>query len=618
MKSIRGKMLIWFGLPLFVLLTILGIVNYNQVRHTVIPLTEDLSKEILVARSAEIGRLIEGYINDVIIMSERNLIREGDMQKIKADLVARADSKNDDYEILFYTDREGDFVTTLGHEGNISDRDYYEAIISGEHSYYVGEPVVSRSTGELIFVVASAVYNEQGEKTGLMAATVLLKTLSGIAEAISIGESGFGYIVDHNALLIAHPNEELVMKLNFMDSEELGYVGLTEIGQKMSSGESDVLTYVRPNGSNLVTAFNPIPNTPDWALGISMYVDDLMGPAAGLMRSIIAIMVGIQIVVMLIVFMISRRITSPILNLKEGVKIVSSGNLEHTLNIDTGDELEVLARDFNKMKTDLKKYILNLQKTTAEKERIAGELEAANKIQTSMLPRLFPPYPDMTHLDLYATMEPAKEVGGDFYDFYLIDENKFSFCIGDVSGKGIPAALFMVITRTILKNQALKGSSLSEIFYQANNLLCSNNEENMFVSVFMGILDTSSGEMEYINAGHNPPLLSRARQDYEFLPVHKHLVLGAMDGFQYATQSTRLNPRDNIFIYTDGITEAANEQEELFGDNRMVETINKLKGKHVKEIIFGMRQELDRFVLDTPASDDVTMLTLTRNSGTGS
>lgn len=610
MKSIRGKMLLWFGLSLLILLTVSGIVVYREVGATVIPLTRHLSQEVLVARSAEIARLVEGYVNEVTIMSRRDLVRRGNLEEIEADLMAQADRINSDYEILFYADLEGNYVTTQGKRGDIRDRDYYKAIILGEHSGYISEPVISYSTGARMLVVARAVYDDRGQKTGLMAATVLLKTLSEIARAIEIGEQGFGYIVDQTGLLIAYPEDELVMTMNYLESEKWGYRGLEAIGERMLEGEPGLMTYENPDGEKLVTVFNPIPGTPSWTLGISLYEDELMGPAKNLMRQVVLLMGGIMGIVLLIVFIISKRITTPILALKEGVRIVSGGNLEHALDIRTGDEIEELADDFSKMKTALIEYIENLKKTTAEKERIQSELEVANKIQTSMLPRLFPPYPDMANLDLYATMEPAKEVGGDFYDFFLIDDHRLCFSIGDVSGKGIPAALFMVITRTILKNQVLQGNSMTDIFYQTNNLLCSDNEENMFVTVFMGILDTRTGELEYISAGHNPPLVSRDGGNFDFLKVNHYLVLGGMEDYRYDSLKTVLKPHDRLFVYTDGVSEATNARNELLGDSRMVAAANRLKNSDVRGIIGGMREEIDRFVQDTPASDDVTMLAL--------
>ena len=611
MNSIRGKLLIWFGLALLLLLSLLGLITYMQVRDTVIPLTKDLSREILVARSSEMSRLVNGYSAEVRTLSRLDLIRGGNFDEIKDYLTSHADQINPDYEMVFFADREGNFITTNNLQGNIGDREYFQAIINGGKSHFISDPMISRSTYEEIFVVAWAVFDENDEKIGVLASTVLLETLSGIAADIKIGNNGFGYIVDKGGLLFAHPNEELRMNLNFLDSEPLGYEGLVDVGLAMVGGQSGVLTYTRPNGDNLVTAFNTIPGTPGWSLGVSLYEEELLGNATNLMNHITVTMALVIIIVLLMVYFISGRIAQPILQLTKGVKTVSAGDLDYNLEVKTGDEIEELATAYNRMTADLKTYIINLKKTTAEKERIESELQVANKIQSSMLPRTFPPYPEIKNLDLFAMMEPAREVGGDFYDFFPLGNNRFCFSIGDVSGKGIPAALFMVITRTILKNQTLQGNPPAEIFNQANNLLCSDNVEDMFVTVFMGILDTEVGEIEYVCAGHNPPLISRKGGDYEFLDVKRNLVLGGMEGFSYQSQKVKLEPGDLLYLYTDGVNEAMNETGELFGDDRMFAAINNTKGETVRSVIEQVCQSVGRFVKETPASDDLTMLALT-------
>lgn len=611
MGSIRGKMLIWFGLTLVSLLALLGVVNHIQVRDTVIPLTKELSAEVLVARSAEIGRLIQGYSNDIQTLSMTNLIRKGTWDEIKADLLNRAGEIHEDYEILFFADTKGDFITTIGVEGHVGDRDYFVAIMENGVDHYISNVMVSRSTGEDIFVVANVVLNKEGERKGVVASTVLLETLSRIVGSIDIGKHGFGFVVDHHGLLIAHPDETLRMQLNLLESSSLGYQGLEEAGQAMAMGKSGVTTYVRPNGSKLVAIYNPIPHTPAWSLGISIPEEELLGTAFRLTRNIGLMMIAIVIAVLLIVIVVSGKIASPIMKLKEGAIEVSTGNLDHILDIRTNDEIEELADSFNAMTKHLKTYMINLQKTTAVKERIEGELHIANKIQSSMLPKLFPPYPNISNLGLYATMEPAREVGGDFYDFFVLDDNRLCFAIGDVSGKGIPAALFMVITRTILKNQALQGLNVSEIFYHTNNMLCSDNDEHMFVTAFMGIIDCATGELEYVCAGHNPPLISVGGKDFEYLNVGKSLVLGGMPDYPYKVFKTVIKPGDALYLYTDGVTEAMDAEGALFTDQRMFDAINRIGTTDVKAILKGMREALDQFVKDTPASDDVTMLALT-------
>ncbi len=610
MTSIRCKMFLWFGLVLLVLLTGLTVTTYYQVKNTVIPLTKDSSQEIVLARSAEMGRLLEGYLNDIRTISRRNVIRSGDFDAISEDLSKRSHIMHSDYEMLFFADALGNYITTTGSKGNVRDRDYFKAVMNEDLEEFISNPIVSRASGEYVFVAACPVFDDQGNKMGLMAATVLLETLSGIAESINISHQGFGYVVDQAGLLIAHPDQSLRMKLNLLESAKLGFVGLEAIGKAMSEAKPGISSYQRPDGSTLMAVFHPIPNTPGWSLGISLNEQKLMGTADRLTQNIVYLMLGVIVAVLVLVYFISGRIASPILALQKGVQKVSSGNLDHSLNLRTGDEIQQLAESFNKMTVDLQEHIRILQQTTAEKERIESELQVANQIQSSMLPRLFPPFPNIDNLDLYATMKPAREVGGDFYDFFLIDDRRLCFNIGDVSDKGVGAALFMVITRTILKNQALQGNSLSEIFYQTNNMLCADNAQNMFVTVFMGILDIDTGELEYVCAGHNPPLILHKGQDFQYLDRTKSLVLGAMEDFSYTSFKTRIEPGDMLFLYTDGVTEAMNEMNELFDEQRMFQALNSLKGKDARQLITGVQEEIEKFVQGTPASDDVTMLAL--------
>jgi serine phosphatase RsbU (regulator of sigma subunit) len=307
-------------------------------------------------------------------------------------------------------------------------------------------------------------------------------------------------------------------------------------------------------------------------------------------------------------FYLSKKITEPLIQLNKGAEIVGNGELDYQITVKTGDEIEDLANAFNKMAEKLKAYIEDLRVTTAEKERIQSELKVAHNIQTSMLPRIFPPFPDREEISIYGIMEPAKEVGGDFFDFFFIDKNKLCFVIGDVSGKGVPAALFMVITKTLLKNQALLGSPVHEILYTVNNLLCSDNEEMMFVTVFLAILNTDTGELQYANGGHNPPLVTQ-QGGFEFLKCKKSFVLGGIENFTYRSDVITLEKGDAFFMYTDGVTEAMNAEGAQFTDKKLKDSLAGVAAMDEREIVTSIRHEMDGFVKETPQSDDITMLT---------
>jgi sigma-B regulation protein RsbU (phosphoserine phosphatase) len=607
MTSIRGKMLIWFGLTLGILMTAFGITTYSSIKGTVIPLTKDLDQEILKARSAEVGRLIQGYLNEVKSIAGREPIRSGDFAAISQDLVKREHSINPDFEILFFTDAHGRFITTKGAIGNVSDRGYWKAIMEKGQEHAISDPLISKSTGERIFVVANVVTNEKGERIGIAAATVLLKTLSHVAETINIGKSGAGWVVDSTGLVVAHPNPALPMKLNLLKSSAMGYQGLEELGQKIAKGEPGQGSFVRPDGTRLVTIFNPIPNTPGWTFGIVLKQTELMERPESLIRRIAWLMAGMLAIVLLVVIVLSRKITAPVLMLKEGVDIVSTGNLDYQLDIRTGDEIQELADAFNRMTTDLKEHIRNLTETTATKERIQSELNVATDIQASLLPRLFPAFPDRPEFDIFASMDPAKEVGGDFYDFFFIDDNNLCFLIADVAGKGVPAALYMMVAKTLLKSEGQRLGEPDRILSCVNNVLAADNDSCMFATVFCAILDIRSGEVRFANGGHNPPLLLDSRGT-RYLTLKAGFVLGPMQDTVYETERLFMQPGDTLFLYTDGVTEAANIEDKLFGEVRLLNALQSGPKDELVEMIHNIRDEVTRHANGALQSDDVTML----------
>ena len=273
------------------------------------------------------------------------------------------------------------------------------------------------------------------------------------------------------------------------------------------------------------------------------------------------------------------------------------------------NEIGKLANSVEKMSRDMNKYIEDLTHATAEKERLGAELNVAKQIQSEMLPRVFPPYKDHPEIELYASMTPAKEVGGDFYDFYMLDDDHFAMVVGDVSGKGVPAALFMVITKTLLKDTAAHEHNPAKVFEHVNKILCESNESGLFVTCWMGILTISTGELNFANAGHNAPVLENNGK-IEYLSTKPNLMLAAMDGLPYTNNTIRLNKGDRLFIYTDGITEATNDYDELYGEDRLLSVLKSVQGtgKTSRDILDIVRNDLNDFVLEAPQFDDITML----------
>ena len=315
-----------------------------------------------------------------------------------------------------------------------------------------------------------------------------------------------------------------------------------------------------------------------------------------------------------IMYLLKKNVVSPVKEEEDAVVDYmvakdTDSTIEKLSRINSKNEIESLARNFSSMVEELHRHVEHIREMTVEQERIGAELNVAKQIQAGMLPSVFPPYPDRREFDLYASMAPAKEVGGDFYDFFFVDEDRIILVIGDVSGKGVPAALFMAISKTIIRNRALTSDSLSELIEQTNKTLCENNEESMFVTIWIALINLKTGKVKTVNAGHEDPAIRRAGGSYE-LDVYPHdVVLGLIpDAGPFVERVFMLEPGDSIFVYTDGVPEAVNPKEEFLGCDRMIKALNTDPDRNVEDTIEGMTQSIADFASGADRFDDVTML----------
>ena len=274
------------------------------------------------------------------------------------------------------------------------------------------------------------------------------------------------------------------------------------------------------------------------------------------------------------------------------------------------DEIGQLAASVDRMEEQIETYITDITRITAERERINTELSLATRIQAAFVPHIFPPFPDRPEFDIYASMDPAKEVGGDFYDFFLVDEDHLALVMADVSGKGVPAALFMMVSKIILQSVAMLGSSPGQVLTKTNEAICSNNQEGMFVTVWMGILEISTGKLTAANAGHEYPVLKPADGGFALLKDKHGFVIGGMSGMKYREYEVQLTPGAKIFVYTDGVPEANNAANELFGTDRMLLALNEAPEASPRDILGNVRRAVDGFVEEAEQFDDLTMLCL--------
>ncbi len=359
--------------------------------------------------------------------------------------------------------------------------------------------------------------------------------------------------------------------------------------------------------------------------GIPVFVfyDTDMNSAMATVRRFLWIYIGMLGVIAAWVLLeanrrINREMVKPINQLAEAAEAYTRDrsdeqrNARHFAGLDirTGDEIERLGETMKYMEEDLGVYMRNLTRVTAERERISTELSLANRIQADMLPNIFPAFPEREEFDIYAVMDPAKEVGGDFYDFFLIDDDHLCMVIADVSGKGVPAALFMMISKILVQNVAMAGMTPAKVLETVNHQICSNNREEMFVTVWIGILEISTGKLTAANAGHEYPALMQPGGTFSLYRDPHGFVIGGMDGMTYRDYELQLESGAKLFVFTDGIPEAADAENVLFGNERMLGSLNRNRDGSPEDILNGMHSDVDDFVNDAEQFDDITMLCL--------
>ncbi len=305
---------------------------------------------------------------------------------------------------------------------------------------------------------------------------------------------------------------------------------------------------------------------------------------------------------MLIYILVKKLVVNNIRRINDSLAEITGGNLDVVVDVRSNEEFASLSDDINSTVVTLKHYI------SEAAARIDEELHFARSIQHSAMPAVFPPFPERKEFEIYAHMDAAKEVGGDFYDFYFVGQNKLAFLIADVSGKGIPAAMFMMTSKTLIKSFAETGKSVDEVLTEANRELCENNDAGMFVTAWMGVADLTTGEVEYVSAGHNPPLVMHKDGSYEYLKGRHGFVLAGMEGIKYKKSSMQLAPGDKIYLYTDGVTEATNANNELYGEERLLSALNGNKSASVEDTCKTVKADVDEFVGEAPQFDDITML----------
>lgn len=507
---------------------------------------------------------------------------------------------------------------------------YTDAVESGELNF---TGVITDTYSGRSCVTCSAPIYANGELVGVIGIDLFLDSMQDYVEQ-SMNYGGFLCIVNENGHIVFAPEGNGVFEVQgedeAFDLRRSGNNGLAMFINAALSSSTEIYE-VTINDKDYYAAGSPIP-TVGWTVvsfidkaSTNMTTEQMLleydrinqeASASFYSREeslkSITILLGLLILLIGIVstLLLSNRIVKPIESMTQ--EIIEGGKTGKLFEMKevykTNDEIEVLAESFDELSKKTKEYIEDITQITKENERISTELTLATAIQASMLPHIFPPFPDRSEFDIYAVMDPAREVGGDFYDFFLIDENHLCLVIADVSGKGIPAALFMMISKTILQSCAMLGMSPKGILEKTNEALCSNNQVEMFVTCWIGILDIKSGVLKASNAGHEYPALKRDGGKFELYKDKHGLALGAMEDAVYNEYEIKLNKGDELFVYTDGVPEATNSDEKMFKIERMLDALNSNDTSSSQELLDKVKSSVGDFVKDAEQFDDLTML----------
>jgi sigma-B regulation protein RsbU (phosphoserine phosphatase) len=499
------------------------------------------------------------------------------------------------------------------------------------------------SSGRGISMSCSMPFYDTRDNTlkGVAACGIVLDNFRSIINETNIDGQGYAFLLNDTGKILISPHMSTYVSSddgvpalrNLLQSDE---AQVRDLAAHMTKGENGV-AQLRLDGEDVYVGYAPL-NRNNWSVGVAISRNDVIKPVYDMRQQVLALLdtaekamndeisrtaallflCGIFVAIPAAIALSLRfanRLTKPIISLNRGVRTAGEGNLDAEIAVESNDEIGQLAVAFNAMTLRLKDYIRNLSEATAERERVSAELNVAQRIQASMLPSIFPPFPDRREFDLYAEMHPAKVVGGDFYDFFLVDENRLGVVIADVSGKSVPAALFMVIARTLLREHLQFRKEPEEVFLNVNNLLADNNETAMFVTAFMGVLEIDTGVFTYVNAGHIPPAIRRGEGDFAWLEVDPGFVLGGLPDIAFGAARTRFFSGDMLFMYTDGVSEANDTRGKLFTEERILDTLN-ASARAVESAagcVTAVRESVTDFADDVEQSDDITMLALLYN-----
>ncbi len=497
---------------------------------------------------------------------------------------------------------EAKFEQLAKPEYNYFQWDWYRLPRDAGHAMWT-EPYFDDGGGNTVMITYSVPFRRDDVFWGIATIDIAMTQLIAETESIRVGQTGYAFIVSQQGRFVACPDRTKIMQAMVQETNPV-------LGQRMMAGEEGFRRTAEPmQGRPAWIAYAPIQNG-ELSLAIVFPESEALGEARELRNELLTIgLVGLAGLFVALV-LVARSVSKPITQLAAAAQQVAQGDLEQRLSVKAPTvEVANLTNAFNKMTRDLQMRMQELRYTTTVKERFEGELTAARNIQMSLVPKRFPAFPERTEFDVHALLRPAREVGGDFYDFYFLDDDRLCFLIGDVSGKGIPAALFMAVTKTLLKASSSRGLPLAEMMAQVNDELGEQSDSGMFVSLFFAVLEVKTGALTFCNAGHPSPFLLSAAGVVP-LEAAKNVALGAMPGLAYHATTAQLAPGDTLFLYTDGVTEALAGGDHFYGPARLQITLKEVAALGVEKITRGVVADVRTFCGEREQSDDISVMSL--------
>ncbi len=534
---------------------------------------------------------------------------------------------------LIADDREADKFDENGKLKSIpvTQRPWYTGAVETGGLYFT-DVEEDAFTGDIGIVCSLPVYHD-GKLVAVVGADLFLDDLK---DAVDLSDQygGFECVINQDGHVLFSPVSEGSFQVHVSrESVDLRQSENKELAAFVGDSlqQSTDITEIEADGTKYYMAGAPLP-TVGWTLISAVSKEIAMSPTAMMeekydsilnnavssynhenrqgLTTLIVLVIAVLFISIMFALILSKRIVKPLNTISKNIERLSVTKEQFRMEdvYRTGDEIEVLAKKFASLSSRANHYVNQIQKVTAEKERIKLELGMANAIQASQLPHLFPAFPERKEFDIYASMTPAKEVGGDFYDFFLVDDDHIALVMADVAGKGIPAALFMMISKILIRNRVQNGERPGEALRNVNNQLMEGNEAELFVTVWLAIVEISTGKGVEVNAGHEHPVLRRSEGEFELIKYRHSLAVAAMENAPFREREFMLYPGDTVFVYTDGVAEAANEKNELYGTERMLSILNQRPDAEPEEVLRHVMQGINTFVDGAEQFDDITML----------